>query len=241
MTELDKDILLYHQKWNRSTWSLEDRKEIVFKQNMQLQDIAEVLSSIHNITPSSDLRILYLPNTSVVELLDLNNQMPYHSYRWNNISSNPSFLSSMGYSISDGDLLVVQDVKEPLRSFTKEETAAIEKYQAQRDNTDVYFCQPSIGSAVSNAPFNQQQQGKRAGETGIKIKSLKDREREKSNNSEEDLAKLSSSTSCPEITAGNDSNSSKQEAVMPPLINSDKYINFVDSGCSSIYANIDVE
>ena len=239
MTELDKDILLYHQKWNRSTWSLEDRKEIVFKQNMQLQEIAEVLSSIHNITPSSDLRILYLPTTSVVELLDLNNSMPYHSYRWNNISSNPSCLSSMGYSISDGDLLVVQDVKEPLRSFTKEETVVIEKYQAQRDNTDVYFCQPSIGSAVSNAPFNQQQQqGKRAGETGIKIKSLKDREREKSNNSEEDLAKLTSSTSCPEITATNDSNS-KQEAVMPPLINSDK--NFFDSGYSSIYANIDVE
>ena len=239
MTELDKDILLYHQKWNRSTWSLEDRKEIVFKQNMQLQEIAEVLSSIHNITPSSDLRILYLPTTSVVELLDLNNSMPYHSYRWNNISSNPSCLSSMGYSISDGDLLVVQDVKEPLRSFTKEETVVIEKYQAQRDNTDVYFCQPSIGSAVSNAPFNQQQQqGKRAGETGIKIKSLKDREREKSNNSEEDLAKLTSSTSCPEITATNDSNS-KQEAVMPLLINSDK--NFFDSGYSSIYANIDVE
>ena len=107
--------------------------------------------------------------------------------KWIDVSENKSAVSTTFNHQLDGHLLLVQDVSEPLKTFSDEEWAIIEKNKAPTVNYSVNYY------SDYNKPYSYG--AKRPVEQGIKIKTQKARELDKQKNEEEERKNDNTSSS----------------------------------------------
>jgi hypothetical protein len=104
--------------------------------------------------------------------------------KWTDVSENKSAVSTTFSYLQDGHLLLVQDVSEPLKTFSDVEWAIIEKNKAATVN--YYY-------SDYNKPYSYG--AKRPVEQGIKIKTQKARELDKQKTEEEEKKNDNTSSS----------------------------------------------
>lgn len=185
----DQEVFLYYQKWHRKTWTVGERVALPLDRKKPLNDISGMLAKLSGIEDASKLMVLHVPSYSSIPISDLDKDKPTFSNSWCNFSTNTNLLSSLGNALSDGDLLLIQDSSEELRVFTQEEKDIIATARSQ-------YGGGSYDSSYSGV-YTGGTTYKRPAEKGIKIKTQKDRERERSEgekSTEKDGETLSTTT-----------------------------------------------
>jgi hypothetical protein len=176
------------QRWHRRSWSMGDKVEMCIKGDMKVCDIAAAIGRVMRIDPAN-LLVLGINKSTDCNLSDLNQERPEGLYRlWIPIGDVQKTYTQSSYyfSVYDGDLLLVQDKTEPLRALTPEEKASIALYNTGTSSSSS-SSYSSSGKRVSYDDDSVTYYGpsKKPGATpargggGIKIKTQKDRLREK--------------------------------------------------------------
>jgi hypothetical protein len=149
----DGDVIVYIQRWVRSTWSLRDRVEVLLPGYWTIQDIARGLAALLDIADYRHLRVLIVPKETEFYLSELNQSKPVRNYgrAWFDPSQERKVLSAMSQDmrIQDGDLLVIQDVSEDLMELSVADRKSIEIVEAAL--RDPYSDMWGAGSSSSYA------------------------------------------------------------------------------------------
>jgi hypothetical protein len=137
-------VLLQIQVWNRRTFTVGKRIEVLIRQDEALKSVAKKLASYFNI-PLPYLRILFVPSTSEINLCDLPLNCPtkYSTRAWFDGSLETRKLSDLcEMKLYDGDLLLLQNNHEPLRELTEAERKSVEK----KNQIPSYYDYPSTSA-----------------------------------------------------------------------------------------------
>ena len=191
-------VLLQIQVWNRRAFTVGTRIEVLIRQDEPLKSVAKKLAYYFNI-PLPFLRILFVPGTSEINLCDLPLNCPtkYSTRAWFDGSLETRKLSDLcEMKLYDGDLLLLQNIREPLRELTETEKKSIEK----KSQAPSYYDYPSTSARnydsntlKSNSNFDNStystvlQFGARTKkkENGVFIKTQKERKRQSDKEEEE--------------------------------------------------------
>jgi hypothetical protein len=137
-------VLLQIQVWNRRTFTVGKRIEVLIRQDEALKSVAKKLAYYFNI-PLSYLRILFVPSTSEINLCDLPLHCPtkYSTRAWFDGSLETRKLSDLcEMKLYDGDILLLQNNHEPLRELTERERKSVEK----KNQIPSYYDYPSTSA-----------------------------------------------------------------------------------------------
>jgi hypothetical protein len=167
----DEEVFLYYQRWYRKSWTLGEQIALPLDRKKPLNEISEMLAKLSGIEDASKVMVLHVPSYSNFFISDLDKDKPSLYNTWCNFSTNTNLLSSLGNSLTDGDLLLIQDSSEELRVFTQGERDIIASTRSLYGggSSDTSYAGVSTGGTTY----------KRPAEKGIKIKTQKDRERER--------------------------------------------------------------
>jgi hypothetical protein len=134
------DVVVYVQKWNRKTWTLEKPLEVILRGSMLVSEISQRLAILTN-TPPEGFRVLLLQPYNEVKLCDLYLKQPSGPRPWINTMVETKKLSEMHWYLRDWDTLLVQDSNEPLKKLSKVEIQTVKEARAYQSNYgyDYYY------------------------------------------------------------------------------------------------------
>ena len=144
-------VVLQVQIWNRRTFSLGTRHEILLHQNMTIKNITKKLSILFKI-PLSYLRILFVPSTTEINLFELPLKCPtkYSTRAWfDGLLENQKLSDLCEMKVCDGDLLLLQNINDPLRELTEREKLSVEMI-----NMKYNYYSSTVTSMNNNNSFN---------------------------------------------------------------------------------------
>ena len=101
-------------------------------------DIARRLATLFQIKSSESVRFLVFNGLSDALLCDLNKPFPYASRVWCDPTRDDRKLSETHWSLADGDMILVQDVNEPLRVVGAPERSSSRAYNSTYANIAEY-------------------------------------------------------------------------------------------------------
>lgn len=176
------DALIHIQRWNRSTWSMGNRFEVLLRGSMSVRDVARALGRLTDI-PVDSMLALVVPRDSELFLSELQMKTPTRNYGrgWFCPGKERKLLKYMSHElkVQDGDLLILQDVTEPLRELSPADLRSIAIVEAAANDYSVdSYPTASYAQATSylyNGP-TPSKSGAAAG--GVKIKTHQERLRE---------------------------------------------------------------
>jgi hypothetical protein len=175
------DVIVLVQRWNRSTWTMGMRVEVLFPGNMMVCDIAKGLSMLFDV-PLASMRVLILPRETQISLYELSHQSPssYYGRQWFDPTEETKLLRYMSHAmrLSDGDLVIIQDSIEPLMTLSPADQRSVELTE-QASSLAGFF--PSTTYSSSSTYYPSYTYGGTSTTTrsqGIKIKTYKDRKEE---------------------------------------------------------------
>lgn len=121
------DVVVLVQRWHRSTWTLGECREVCLRNDMPLRDIATGLGEMMSIEPRN-MRVLVVRNHSDVRLRYLNMATPRLSLEsWlDPYSESPTRTLAQAKRLFFSDLLLIQDVTEPLYELTPSDKLSIQ-------------------------------------------------------------------------------------------------------------------
>lgn len=190
-------VMVLVQRWNRSTWSLGDRFEVLLRSSMTIRNIARSLSFLTGIALHSMLAMV-LPRDAEFPLSDIALRSPPQNYgrSWFDPSKERRLLSAMSHElrVTDGDVLLLQDTSERLLELSPADRKSIEIVRVA--NQQAYWS-PSTSSAPLSGnrnPFDSHpassntstKSGLKHGHSssnGVHIKTHRDRLQEQSDRS----------------------------------------------------------
>jgi hypothetical protein len=209
--------LLQVQLWCRRTFSMENKIEIFVRQDETVKSLSKRLASYYKI-PYLYLRILFAPVNNEIYICELPSNSPtkYSSRIWFDGSVDSRKLSELcDVRLDDGDVLILQNIREPLRELTEMENISVKKknqgcnYYAYTTSTSTSTTTSSTTASCAIAEYDPQhikssstysnfdsstyttavQYGvkNKKKENGIRIKTHKDRMKE--SNKENDTTK----------------------------------------------------
>lgn len=147
------DVIVYVQKWERSTWTLSKPIEVILHSNMTVSDISKRLASIYNI-PSHSLRVLLVQPYHEIKLCDLYLTQPSGHRPWINTTNENRSLSQMQWYLRDWDTLIIQNIDENFKKLSKVEIQSVKDAKAYQTNYgyDYYYdtSYVSTGTSTSN-------------------------------------------------------------------------------------------
>merc|ERR1711991_546594 len=166
LCKMSEQTVFFTQRWYRSTWGFGPRTEITVDSSASVSSVAEQLGEIHGIDPRN-LRVVHLKSNSYVNVCDLHKTSLGYYDSWVEEFGRHETMKSLITVKDDGNMLLVQDSSEDLRTFTAEENSVIERLK------------PSYGNDLSvNYGTGSGYKNRRPMERGIKIKTQADWERE---------------------------------------------------------------
>lgn len=194
------DVIVLAQRWERSSWTLAERCEVLLPGHLPVRDIARGLSVLFHV-PLEHLRVLVVPKETEFYLHELSSSGPSRLYgrSWFDPTTEGKLLRFMSHEmrVQDGDLLILQDASEELKALSPADRKSIQIVEAASRGQYPYaepWGTSSSGSygtyspvaTCSNWPFNGTGSGtaspsvsvKPRGANGVKIKTLKERMRE---------------------------------------------------------------
>jgi hypothetical protein len=148
------DVIVLLSRWNRSKWLLEKRDEVLLPGNYTVRDVAKGLSMLYSI-PLDNLRVLVVPKENVFYLSDLVLKSPRSNYgrSWFDPSNETKLMRYMSHDlrVQDGDLVIIQDITEPLMELSLADLKSIEIVEAVNNNNSSsyssYFT-PGVGGSA---------------------------------------------------------------------------------------------
>jgi hypothetical protein len=127
--EAKGDVILLVRMFHRCTLTLDKCKEIYLHGTMSIREIAIRLGCLFNIKPEHLKALIAFSHTDI-RLCHLYQDCPRKASRpWFLLMNEKGLLREM-YSISSGDVLIIQDSSEVLRDLTPEEKLSIELVEA---------------------------------------------------------------------------------------------------------------
>eukprot|EP01041_Mallomonas_annulata_P003615 gene3615-7195_t len=187
------DLVLQVQRWHRKSWKLSIIREIFLYGNIRMKEISYQLAVLYNINPKN-IRILFLTTYSDVFLCNLNNEFPCAGRQWIDYTRDNRVLNQMQLNLIDGDTIIVQDITEHLKILNSIELNSIEisqntrtngNYNTHNHNNNNTFSKWSLNTPPRNNPYNYNNSNQYSSNNnpynnnqGIKIKTLKDRQKE---------------------------------------------------------------
>jgi len=191
-------VLLTIQKWERVSWSLGDKQDVLVSNEMKLSDIFIQIARYFGINEKNMLVLVLKPYTSQ-PLSDLNDDSVSKrggARGWMTYLDNHSTLSeTMNHlKLSDGDLILVQDSSEALKVLTPQDMLSVqlvkdaskpapyEYYYGSGSSSNLgHYYGTNVGtSALSIASSSINSSGSKAKvSSGIKFKSQEERMKER--------------------------------------------------------------
>lgn len=192
----DGNIVVLMQRWDRQTWSLGPVREVFIRGTDVVKDISANIARMFRIPPSN-LRVLLLSAHTEVLLCDLHKTYPTPSRNWHDPTRELKQMNQMTWHLADGDLIIVQDVHEPLKSLSTAEQESVARVQSSSQqgalstNGSYNYSHYGMGSSMTSFNYwnsSSSTLGNDVGQTpavlvnsggnGIRIKTFKDRQRE---------------------------------------------------------------
>jgi hypothetical protein len=156
--------LLQVQLWCRRTFSMENKIEIFVRQDETVKSLSKRLASYYKI-PHSYLRILFAPVNHEIYICELPSSSPtkYSSRIWFDGSVDSRKLSELcDVRLDDGDVLILQNIREPLRELTEMENISVKKksqgcnYYAYPTSTSTFTTTSSTTASCAIAEYDPQ-------------------------------------------------------------------------------------
>ena len=211
------DSIVMLQRWNRSSWTLSERVEVLFPGNASVGDVAKALCLMFDI-PVHALRVLVVPRETNFYLHELAQNAPPRNYGryWFDPTKETKLMRFMSHDmrVSDGDLLILQNIEEPLKELSEQDKKSIEIVEATNTNNYSWSAYDSGTSMVptwfnDSAVSTTTSKSNTTGGGGIKIKTQKDRLKDS-----ETQSKLSSNPSTSSLDGNNNNESFKDISTM---------------------------
>lgn len=124
------DFQVVVMKWLRSSWSLSEKIEYVFRGDLTVEQLCSQLALIYGISSVNHMTMLLLKSYNKMHLSDLNQGTIREIYRsWTCYSHERrklKDLSNLDFKLRNGDVLLLQDVTEPLKTLTKEDLLSLQ-------------------------------------------------------------------------------------------------------------------
>ena len=120
------DVVVYIQKFNRSTWSLSPIREVYLRGNMKVRDIAAQLAYLWRI-PLSSLRTLIVQAYNEVKVSDLHLLYPKGTRMWADPTEEERTLNRVQWYLREGDMILLSDNSEDLKTLDEEEKKSIQE------------------------------------------------------------------------------------------------------------------
>eukprot|EP01033_Poteriospumella_lacustris_P009379 gene9379-6720_t len=199
------DVIVQVQKWHRQSWSLSEKIDVILPGGTAVRDIASGLGKLFQI-PFAHLRLLVIPRDTSLMLSDLMLPTPAYSRSWFDPRYERRLLRQMlsDMRVIEGDLLLLQDVSEPLMELTDADKRSLALVQAAQNNPSSLYADgtysypssnkvpswvsndasspaykyPTVRYATTAATSTGTGTSTSSGSRGIRIKTQKDRQRE---------------------------------------------------------------
>jgi hypothetical protein len=135
------DVIVFLQRWQRSTWSLRERIEMLLPGSYTVRDVAKGLASFYQI-PFPNIKVLVVPKENSFYLSDLNQHAPKGNYgrMWFDPKYERKLMRYMSHDmrVQDGDLIIIQDCEEPLKELTPADLKSIEIVTTANSTSSYY-------------------------------------------------------------------------------------------------------
>jgi hypothetical protein len=165
------DVVVYVQRWYRSTWTMGPRREVYLRGSMKISDIGRHLAAMFDINVNSLKAYQLDRHAKDLAMFKLAEKLPggyYSSKVWFDPQIyKASLKDSKGIQVMEGDLLILQDDSEVLQELTDDLRATM---QIEDDDLNV-----SHTVYIETGKTNRYKSG---GGGGVKIKTHKDRQDE---------------------------------------------------------------
>ena len=143
------DLILYIQRWHKSTWTFSDRTEVYVPGNWPVNIIAACLAELVGIKDPKLLRVLIVQPHNSINICDLDSESPCEGRKWTDISNEKSRLQDLPWYLTCGDLILLQDISENRRRWTDAEANSVLQAKSTAYDRNKYNTQ-SGGWAMSN-------------------------------------------------------------------------------------------
>lgn len=134
------DVVVQVQKWQRRTWSLSTKQDVLFSGSRTVQEVSRGLAALHDI-PLHSLRVLVVPRDTSFLIYELTQRQPSRNYgrAWFDPTQEKKLLRYMSHDMRliEGDLLLLQDINEPLMELTAADMLSIRLVE-EAQNTPTY-------------------------------------------------------------------------------------------------------
>lgn len=151
------DFLVVVMKWKRSSWSLSEKVEYILRGELSVQQLCSQLAAIYGISSINNMSMLLLKSYNKIHLSDLNQHTVRDIYRsWTCFSYEQRKLrdlSNIDFKLRNGDIILLQDVTEPLKVLTKEDLLSLQ-YVEEASRT-IYGSTYGSSPAYSGGRYNQ--------------------------------------------------------------------------------------
>ena len=134
------DVVVLVQRWHRSTWTLGDRLEVHLQSKRAVKSIFTGIGSLLGINKPENIRVLKVSKFgSDILLHRLASDKPsgnaISSVEWVNplLEGDLELKRARKLTVTDGDLLLIQDITEPLRELSVAEKDTINVVSAEEE------------------------------------------------------------------------------------------------------------
>lgn len=175
------DAVVMVQRWHRTSWTLSERVEVLFPGNASVSDISKALCLTFDI-PVHSLRVLVVPRETSFYMYELCQESPPRNYGryWFDPMKHTKLMRFMTHDmrVNDGDLIILQNIEEPLKELSRSDKKSMEIVEATLSNN---YGWSSLESAAATMPTwytessGPVQYQRPQASNGIKIKTQKDR------------------------------------------------------------------
>jgi hypothetical protein len=144
------DVIVMVQKWQRSSWTLGERLEVLLPGSWTVRDVGRGLAKLANI-PAANLRVLVVPRDTVFYLFELNQRSPSRNYgrSWFDPTTERKLMRYMSHDmrVSEGDLIILQDIEEPLMELSPADLKSIEIVETANNMASSYSSSSYYGGS----------------------------------------------------------------------------------------------
>ena len=131
------DVLVLVQKWQRNSWALTEPKEVYLYGSWSIKDIAIGLSHMFHCSPHHLMSLIVYHHTDI-HLCYLNEPIPRNaSGGWFSPYEESALLKNM-YKLGYADLLLLQDLSEPLYAVTQVDIESVKRLENYNTYGDSY-------------------------------------------------------------------------------------------------------
>ena len=237
------DVLVAVQKFHRTSWSLSERIEVLFPGSMSIQDISKGLCMLFDV-PMDSLEVLVVPRETTLYMCELSQKSPAGNYgrSWFDPTKETRLMRYMTHDMRliEGDLLLLQNVNEPLGELTEADKLSVNIVQAALNNKNTYSWNDSTlptWSDTGTIKYPKTGGSSGGGGGGIRIKTHKDRLKEQSNNNQTSDSNGNSEVASPSPTPGHGTTPSTSHTALNELDSNDDK-EFQKQGGKALFSDL---